>query len=262
MWFDSHCHLYELDPPSASPHEAAPLDEVLRRAEEERVTGILVPGTDVATSEHAVRLAERPGVWAGAAFHPTSAKGWDDSWAEQIDELLGLEVVRAVGETGLDHYWDTSFNDDQERAFIAHLNLSKKHDKALVIHTRDSLDAVLGILEKLGAPQRTIFHCWSGETEDQMQRALSLGAFISFAGNVSFKNAHGLRDVARAVPEERLLIETDSPYLAPVPKRGKRNEPAFLMHVGEAVAAARSEEAAQIAEVTTRNALTVFGLPA
>lgn len=260
MWFDSHCHLYELDRPSAG--EASELEEVLRRAEKGPVTGILVPGTDVATSEHAVRLAQREGVWAGAAFHPTSVKGWDGSWAERIDELLALEEVRAVGETGLDHYWDTSFNDDQERAFIAHVGLSKKHDKALVIHTRDSLDAVLDILEGVGAPERTIFHCWSGETEVQMQRALSLGAFVSFAGNVSFKNAPMLREAAARVPEDRLLIETDAPYLAPMPHRGKRNEPSYLVHVGEAVAAAREVEVGKIAHLTAANARTVFGLAA
>lgn len=257
MWFDSHCHLYELDPADAETE----LVEVLGRARDAGVTDILVPGTDVATSEHAVRLAAHAGVWAGAAFHPSSAKGWDDSWAEPIEELLGLDSVRAVGETGLDHYWDTSFNEDQERAFIAHIRMSKKYDKTLVIHTRDSLDAVIEILERVGAPPRAIFHCWSGETPQQMSRALGLGAFVSFAGNVSFKNAPGLRAAAALVPEDRLLVETDSPYLAPMPKRGKKNEPSYLVHVGEAVAAARGVEASAIAAITTRNARTVFGLP-
>lgn len=259
MWFDSHCHLYELDQPGT---EDGPLSEVLKRARDADVTDILVPGTDVASSQHAVRLASQPGVWAGAAYHPSSVKGWDDSWAEPIEELLQLDSVRAVGETGLDHHWDTSYNEDQERAFLVHVGMSKKSDKALVIHTRDSLEVVLELLESVGAPARTIFHCWSGETPEQMRRALALGAFVSFAGNVSFKNAPALRDAAELVPEDRLLVETDSPYLAPVPKRGKRNEPSFVVHVGEAVAAARGVEPAEIAAITTRNARTVFGLQA
>ena len=257
MWFDSHCHLYELDHPNS---DTETLDEVLQRAGDAGVTDILVPGTDLESSEHAVRLAARPGVWAAAAYHPSSAKGWEDSWAEPIDELLALDSVRAVGETGLDHYWDTSFNDDQERAFLAHVAMSKKYDKALVIHTRDSLDVVIEILERVDAPPRTIFHCWSGETHEQMRRVLSLGAYVSFAGNVSFKNAPGLRTAAGLVPEDRLLVETDSPYLAPVPKRGKKNEPSFLVHVGEAVASARHSEPEEIAAITTRNARTIFGL--
>lgn len=259
MWFDSHCHLYELDPGGS---ESESLDDVLRRARDSGVTDILVPGTDIETSAHAVRLAEHGGVWAGAAFHPTSVKGWKESWTEPIEELLALEVVRAVGETGLDHYWDTSFNEDQERAFLAHVGMSKRFDKALVIHTRDSLDVVIEILERVGAPDRTIFHCWSGETPEQMARALALGAFVSFAGNVSFKNAPGLRTAAAMVPGDRLLVETDSPYLAPVPKRGKKNEPSYLVHVGEAVAAARGAELEEVAVLTTTNARTVFGLPA
>lgn len=258
MWFDSHCHLYEFDDPEGA---VDPLDEVLRRAESEGVKDILVPGTDAASSEHAVRLAQHPGVWAGAAFHPTSAKGWEESWAEDIDRLLELDEVRAVGETGLDHYWDTSFNEDQENAFLAHLRLAKKHDKALVIHTRDSLDAVLDILERTGAPGRTIFHCWSGDKDHQLDRALALGAFVSFAGNVSFKNAPNLREAAVRVPADRLLIETDAPYLAPVPKRGKTNEPSFLVHVGVAVAEARGADTQEIARVTTANARSIFGLP-
>lgn len=260
MWFDSHCHLYELDPSEADA-EAEPLEVVLGRAREAGVTDILVPGTDPQTSQHALRLASHEGVWVGAAYHPTSTKGWQPSWAEAVEELLGNDKVRAVGETGLDHHWDTSFNDDQERAFLAHVDMSKRFEKALVIHTRNSLDVVLEILERVGAPDRTIFHCWSGETEEQMKRSLALGAFVSFAGNVSFKNAPALREAAARVPEERLLVETDSPYLAPVPKRGKRNEPSFLPHVGEAVASARGVESEEIASLTNKNARTIFGLP-
>lgn len=250
MWFDSHCHLYLLDEPA---------DVVVERALSAGVDGMLVLGTDADSSERALELTSIEGVWAGAAIHPTECKGFDASRLDRIDGLLGSAGAVAVGETGIDLYWDTSFLDDQLRAFLGHIELSKKHDKALVIHTRDSMDEALSALEDAGAPDRLVFHCWSG-TADQLKRALALGAYISFAGNVTFKNAEPLREVLPLVPADRLLVETDSPYLAPVPHRGKGNEPAFVAHVGSMVASVRGEDEEEIAMRTTANAETLFGL--
>ncbi len=252
MWFDSHCHLYDVE-------EHQPLSDVLERVRADEVVGVVVPGVDVASSWRAIELAANEGVWAAAAFHPTGVKGWDDAWAEPIDELLADERVVAVGESGIDLYWDKSFVDDQMRAFDAHIDLAKKHDKALVIHTRDSINEALDALERRRPPTKLIFHCWSGDG-DQLARALALGSFISFAGNVSFKRAENLREVAAAVPDDRLLIETDAPYLTPEPHRGKKNEPAFVRFVGDAVAAARGVEPAEVAQLTTMNARRIFGL--
>jgi TatD DNase family protein len=165
--------------------------------------------------------------------------------------------VRAVGETGLDFYRDWVEPDVQRRAFRDHIALAKRFDKALVIHTRDSIDGVLDELEAAGPPQRLVFHCWSGG-DDALRRALALGSYVSFAGNVSFRSAEALRSAAAQVPPDRLLVETDSPYLAPVPHRGKPNEPALVTHVGEAVAAARGEEVETVARVTTANARTLL----
>lgn len=219
----------------------------------------MIVGVDPGTSRRAIELAERYEVWAGAAYHPTETQDWTPEWAETIDELLFHRRVRAVGETGLDYYWDTSYVDKQKEAFAAHLELSKKHDKALVIHTRESVDGALDSLEELGPPSRLVFHCWSGD-EDQLARALALGAYISFAGNVSFKKNEALRSAARKTPADRLLVETDSPYLTPEPHRGEPNEPAYVVHVGAAVAAARASEVHEIASLTTTNASTVFGI--
>lgn len=251
MWFDTHCHLYDLERDGS-------LDPALARAADAGVTQMLTVGVDVETSKRCRDLARSyPTVYAGAAFHPTEAKGWDDAWAVPIDELLADPQVVAVGETGLDLYWDKSFLDDQLKLFGKHIELAKKHDKPLVIHTRDSVDQALDVLERDGAPGGLVFHCWSG-SRDALERALALGAHISFAGNVSFRNAPELREVAAAVPLSRLLVETDSPYLAPVPHRGKPNEPAYVVLVGEAVAAARGEEPIELAEATTANARALF----
>lgn len=253
MWFDTHCHLYDLE-------DEEPWDAVIQRADAASVAGVLVVGVDETTSLRAVELAMASDlIWAGAAFHPTSSKGWQDSWLDPIDRLLDNERVVAIGETGLDFYHDTSFVEDQRRMFAAHIELAKKREKTLVIHTRGSVDQALEMLQEHGPPRRLVFHCWSGDLE-QLNRALDLGAFISFAGNVSFKNASDLREAARAVPVDRLVVETDAPYLAPVPHRGKRNEPAFVRFVGEAVAAARGATADELAEVTTSNARRLFDL--
>ncbi len=252
MWFDTHCHLYDIEDDVAG---------VIRRAEEAGVEGIVVLGVDPASSRKALEFTEvADSVWAGAAYHPSEVKGWEDAWGSEIEDLLGHPRCVAVGETGLDYYHDTSYVEDQARAFARHTELAKKTGKTLVIHTRKSVDAALDALEQASPPERLIFHCWSGNRH-QLDRAIELGAHISFAGNVTYKNAEDLRRAARAVPEDRLLVETDSPYLAPVPHRGKTNEPAFVTHVGAAVAEARSVTADELAALTSRNARAAFALP-
>lgn len=250
MWFDSHCHLFDVDGDPS---------EVVARAGDLGVTDMLVCGTDVPTSERAAALAELPGVWAAAGLHPTSAKEWDDGVAEALEALLARDRVVAVGESGLDMYWDTTYLDLQLEVFGVHADWAKAHDKALIIHTRSSVDEALAALERLSPPDRLVFHCWSGD-ETQMRRALDLGSFVSFAGNVTFKSAGDLRELAALVPEDRLLVETDSPYLAPVPHRGKPNEPAHVAIVGTTVAEVRGESVEVVAEVTTRNAQRLLGL--
>lgn len=250
MWFDSHCHLHLLEEPK---------DAVVERARASGVEGMLVLGTDATSSKQALELTSIDGVWAGVGIHPTDCEGFRGSWLDEIDALLASPGAVAVGETGIDLYRDRSYLDDQRAAFLGHIELAKDHRKALVIHTRESIDEALEMLGEAGAPSRLVFHCWSGDAE-QLRRALDLGAHISFAGNVTFKNASDLRAVAQLVPPDRLLVETDSPYLAPVPHRGKGNEPAFVVHVGQAIAQARDEDEAQIATQTTNNAKSLFGL--
>ena len=219
---------------------------------------MLVAGVDERSSRRALELTELEGVHAAAGVHPNSSAGWEDRWIEPIAGLIGGGAV-AVGETGLDFFRDAAPAPDQRAAFAAHLELAKGAGKALVIHTRASVDEALDMLEEHSPPERFVFHCWSGD-DAQLARALALDAYVSFAGNVTFASAEALRRLAASVPADRLLVETDAPYLSPTPFRGKPNEPARVVVVGEAVAAARGDDAGRVAEDTHANALRLFGI--
>lgn len=251
MWFDSHCHLHLC--------ETARADQIVEAAAVSGVSAMLTVGIDVASSRHAIELAQDERVHAAVGLHPNSADGWDEASAQAIEEMVAAPAVVAVGETGLDFYRTYADPANQDRAFRDHIELAKRYDKALVIHTRDSIDAAFDVLAAEEPPSRFVFHCWSGD-DAQLDRALELGAHISFAGNVSFKNAENLRGAAARVPAERLLVETDSPYLTPEPHRGRPNEPGHVPLVGEAVAAARGVDPVSVARVTAGNARRFFGL--
>jgi TatD DNase family protein len=223
------------------------------------VSRVLTVGIDIQSSKRCIDIATAHGLWASVGIHPNSASGWSARDAEAVGALVSAKRVAAVGETGLDLYRDAAPLEDQLMAFSAHIELAIVHDKALIVHTRDSVGRALEVLEDGPRPERLIFHCWSG-TGEELTRALVVGAYISFAGNVSFKNAQNLRDIARQVPSNRLLIETDSPFLSPVPHRGKLNEPSRIPEVGAAIASARDEDPAEVAACTWANAHTVLGL--
>lgn len=253
MWFDSHCHLHLCE-------QEVSLDDLLTRARTNGVEQMVAVGIEVASSERALDIARKhEGVYASAGVHPNDATSWNEEAGQRIDDLLSLDEVVAVGETGLDFYRDYTPRDAQRAAFRDHIDLAKGHRKPLVIHTRDSTTAAIDELVAASPPEKLIFHCWSGTT-DELKTALELGAHVSFAGNVSFKSAGDLREAALLVPDDRLLVETDSPFLAPVPHRGKPNEPGFVTAVGRAVAEARDQDEAEIARSTTANARRIFGL--
>jgi len=217
-------------------------------------------GTDLPTSRSAVAIAgAHEQVWAAVGVHPHDASTLDEAALEELESLASGPRVVAIGEIGLDYFRDLSPRDVQRDAFRRQLALARRLDAAVVIHMRDAHEDVFHILAEAGPPERLIFHCFSGGAEDAV-RALDLGGYISFAGNVSYKNAQRLRDACAVVPLGRLLVETDSPYLAPVPHRGKANEPAFVPAVGAAVAGAMGIQIEQIAPATAANAAKVFGL--
>jgi TatD DNase family protein len=230
------------------------------RAAEAGVGRVITIGTDLGSSATAVDLAvSHAQVWAAVGVHPHDAESFDPAAAQIVERLARHPRVVAVGETGMDFYRNYASRDAQVRAFGVQIEIAKRVDKALVMHIREAFDEVLTLLKAVGPPPRLVFHCFSGDTEAAAE-AVGLGGYISFAGNVSYRHAEPLREAARAVPMNRLLVETDSPYLAPMPYRGKPNEPSYVPRVGEAVAAALGRPVEEVATATRDNALAVFGL--
>jgi TatD DNase family protein len=251
-WFDSHCHLHLCA-------DNSPLDATVARARAAGVDELVTMAIDSQSSIESLRIAQRYDVFCSAGVHPNSATEYGPDARASIEDLLTASRVVAVGETGLDFYRDRAPVDVQRRSFLEHIELAHEYNKALIIHTRASVDAALDMLRAAGPPKRLVFHCWSGDLP-QLNDAVEEGAYISFAGNVSFKNADDLRSVAREVPLDKILVETDSPFLAPVPHRGKPNEPAYVADVGAALAATLDLAVEDLATRTTSNARALFGL--
>ncbi len=252
-YVDTHCHLDH--------HRERTAAEQVSRAREHGVDALITIGTSMASSTQAVRTAGRhPGVWAAVGIHPNDAMEATDRVLEVVDELAGQRAAVAIGETGLDYYRDHTTPEQQERAFRAHIELARRHDKALVIHCRDAWDDCLAILEDAGAPDRVVMHCFSGDRR-VVDHCARQGYFMSFAGNVTFHNAPGLREVAAAVPAGLLLTETDSPFLTPHPHRGEPNEPSYVPLVLEQLAEVRERRAAGLAATVWDNARRAFALP-
>jgi TatD DNase family protein len=232
-------------------------------AEEARSEGVLrmvCCGIDPESSHRSRELADSlEGVFASAGVHPHSARGFDAAAGSAIEELLSDPRVVAVGETGLDYFRMLSPPEDQQRAFRAHCALARESGKPLVVHTRDAWEDVLAILSEERA-ERVVLHCFSGDAT-LAREAAARGYFCSFAGNLTYAKNGGIREAAAAVPEGRLLIETDSPFLTPQALRGEDNAPAHVGLVAQAVAEARKEEPSRVASVTAENAIRAFGLP-
>lgn len=247
-WVDSHCHL-----------QLAGGDELVERARAAGVEWVVCVGTDAATSEEAFALAARhPMVYPTAGLHPHDASKLASERAA-LERLARSDACVAIGECGFDFYYEHSPRDDQERAFRWQIGLARELGKALVIHTRDAWPDTFRVLDDEGVPARTVFHCFTGGP-DEARAALDRGCTLSFSGIVSFKNAGELRDAARLAPADRLLVETDAPYLTPEPHRGTPNEPAYVVAVGEALGRARGEPPDEIAAVTRANARRVFAV--
>jgi TatD DNase family protein len=216
-------------------------------------------GGPIELSEAAVELAaERPFLRATAGIHPHDAKTYNDDIERRIVALIERRAIAAVGETGLDYYYEHSPRDVQRRSLARQLVLARDHELPVVLHCRDAEDDLREVLESERTGEvRGVVHCFTGSYE-HARWYLDKGLLVSFTGILTFKNALDLREVARRLPLDRLMVETDSPYLAPVPHRGKRNEPAFVAHVAEALAEVRGVSTEVVAEATTRNALELF----
>jgi TatD DNase family protein len=247
-WVDSHCHL-----------QLAGGDEHVARAVAAGVEWMVCVGTDLETSQQALLLADRHReVYAAVGLHPHDASKLAAEWG-YLEPLAVSDGCVAIGEAGFDLYYEHSPRDEQETAFRFQIRLAKHTGKPLVIHSRDAWDDTFRVLDDEGVPERTIFHCFTGGP-DEARKAVDRGCFVSFSGIVSFKNADDVREAARLVPAEHVLVETDSPYLTPEPHRGTENEPALVAAVGAALARARGVEPEAIAELTRVNATRVFGV--
>ena len=245
-WTDNHCHL-----PRGDAAEA-PIVE----AREAGVTRMVTVGTDAEHSRQAIEVARaHEGVWATVGVHPHDAVQGTDALPALLDEP---EVV-AVGECGLDYYYDHSPRAAQREVFAAQIHLAHGRDLALVIHTRDAWADTFAILAAEGVPPRTVFHCFTGGP-DEARRGLDLGIRLSFSGIITFPSGQDLRDAAALCPLDRLLVETDSPYLTPVPHRGQPNRPAFVPLVGAGVAMAKGVDVEAVAEASWANAAELYRL--
>lgn len=276
-WTDDHCHLgfdddggagVAGDEPAEDDPRWGPIDEVVAAAADAGVERMVTVGTDVATSRSARAAAQRyPNVWATAGVHPHEAKAIHDGQSvivgshglEPIDALLSDPKVVAVGECGLDYHYDHSPRPIQREVFAAQVRLAHEHRLPLVVHSRSAWEDTFAVLEAEGVPATTVIHCFTGGATEAA-RALDLGCHLSFSGIVTFKSADDVRAAAAACPLDRLLVETDSPFLAPVPHRGKPNRPAWLPLVGEAVARVRGQDAEEVAKATWHNAERVYRL--
>ncbi len=232
-------------------------DEVIARAQAAGVTRIVDVATTLAGARATLARAEQhDGVFACLGIHPHEAGSPDADAIAELRELLAHPRAVAVGETGLDYFRDYAPHEAQQRLFDAQLALARETGKPVVIHTRAADDDTRARL--LGHDGQVILHCFS--SQPLLEPALECGWYISFAGNVTYKNAYDLRAAARRIPADRLLAETDSPYLAPQPVRGKRNEPAYVVHTLEALAEARATDVDELARQIDANAAEVFGL--
>jgi TatD DNase family protein len=246
---DAHCHLDDAQ-------FADDRDDVIARALDAGVTAIITAGADVATSRAAVELADKyANVYAVVGIHPHAAHAFDDAQLEQIRALASHRKVVGIGEIGLDFYWkENAPRAIQERALIAQLDLAVELNKPVVIHDRDAHAELMAILSRRVAP-RGILHCFSGDLA-MARAAIDLGLLISFAGNITFKNAARAQDIARLLPLDKIVIETDAPYLSPL--RGKRNEPANVARGAEKIAAIKNVEPRVVADATAHNSKMLF----
>ncbi len=254
MYVDSHTHLFfhNFDEDR---------DEVIQRALDAGVKYMLVPGTDLETSKQAIVLAEKyESIYAAVGIHPHDTKDWEDSILSELRNLAKHEKVVAIGEIGLDYYYDYSPKEKQIIAFEKQIELALQLNLPIIVHNRDSNEDVMEFARKYkDSGLKAQYHCFAGSVEDARE-LVELGHYISFTGNVTFKKADSIREVLSRVEVENLLLETDSPFLTPVPYRGKRNEPANIPVIAETVAEIHNLTTDDIARATSWNTYKLFGI--
>ena len=254
---DTHCHL-------ADPRLRGEVDVVVARAREAGVRTIVSVGAigSIETDRITVEIAERnPDVWAAIGVHPHDAKDCDSTRIVQLRELARAPKVVAIGESGLDFHYMHSPAAAQEESLRCHFELAAETEKPIVIHCRDAEQRLVEIVREIGIPPRGgVIHCFTGD-EAVAREFLALGFYISFSGILTFKNAAQIREAARIVPDERVLVETDAPYLAPEPYRGRRNEPSYMIRTLEILAKLREVDTAALGSQIMANSARIFDIP-
>ncbi|MDP4172721.1 MAG: YchF/TatD family DNA exonuclease [Bacteroidota bacterium] len=254
MFVDTHAHLFY-------PNFNGDIDEVLSRSKEAGVDYILVPGTDLASSARAVELAEKYDfIYAAVGIHPQDTKEWNDSLLDNIEELAKHPKVVAIGEIGLDYYYDFSPKEKQIDALDSQIILALKLNLPIIIHNREADEDIMRILRTYkGTCLKGQMHCFSGSLADAKE-LVELGHMISFTGNITFQKSDNLRNILKNIQTEDLLLETDSPYMTPIPYRGKRNEPSYIRLVAEKISEIQNLPIETVANSTSYNAFKLFGI--
>lgn len=253
MLFDTHAHYYD----QAFDGER---DTILAALPENGVELVLCPGCDLNSSRAAIRLAEAyPFVYAAVGIHPEDALGLPENWLQEIETLSRHPKVKAIGEIGLDYYWKEVPRALQKEVFAAQLDLARRLDLPVIVHDREAHADCLAMVRDFPGV-RGVFHCYSGSAEDA-KTLVDLGWHLSFTGTITFKNARKGPEVVEAVPIERLMIETDAPYMAPVPFRGKRCDSRYVYRMAEAIGAIKGLPVEEVARITTENGKRLFAIP-
>lgn len=254
MFIDSHAHLY-------FPNYEGELDEVMERAKNAGVDYVLVPATDLENAKQAINLTgDYPEIYAAVGVHPHETAEWKDDWKKWIRKFTNYEKVVAVGEIGLDYYYDFSPKDIQIKAFKSQIDLAIELDLPIIVHNRDSNEDMMNIIrEYKDSGLKAHFHCFAGSAEDA-KKLIQMGHYVSYPGNITFKKAEELRNTLKNIASDRLLIETDSPFMAPVPFRGKRNEPAYVRKIAEKVAEIKDLSVEDVARISSYNAFKLYGI--
>lgn len=251
---DTHAHLDFEDYQGA-------IDELIDTCGLQGVKKIIIPGVREDDSQRVLDLVSRyDNLYCAVGVHPSEAKEWTDNTYQNLKEFAENPKVVAVGETGLDYYWDKTFNDTQHFVFKEHIKLAKELNKPLIIHNRDAHADTLAILKESNAQEiGGVLHCFSGSPEFALE-CIKLGFYIALGGPVTFKNAVNPKEVARVIPIEKLLLETDSPFLTPHPFRGKQNDPSKIPLIAQEIAKVRNITVEEVASITTQNAKNLFGI--
>ena len=235
-------------------------DEIIQNATQNGVKKIIIPSVEEKFFEKIIQIAENhENIYCQLGIFPSEAKTWTNKIEQKIKELEKNPKVVAIGEIGLDYYWDKSFVDKQKEVFIKQIEIANRLKLPITVHDREAHNDTLEIIDKYNKSSQIVFHCFSGDV-DFMKKVVERGYYIAIGGIVTFKKADTLKKVASEVPLDRLLLETDAPYLAPVPYRGKENQPAYIKYTAEEIAKLRGISLEEIAEVTTRNAEKVFNI--